>query len=842
MCRGVAWPELAPGEDARRTCFDGGCAATSFALSARGTLAHPMKRSLYRKYRPQTFAEVVGQDHVARTLRNAVETDAVAHAYLFAGPRGTGKTSTARILAKALNCVGPDGRRTSPRPRPAASATLRGHRRRHVARRHRDGRRLQPRHRRHPRPARQGRLRAGRRALQGLHHRRGPHAHARGLQRAAQDAGGAAGARRLRARHHRAAQDPRDHPLALPALRLPPPAGARHRRACWRPSWSARTRAPTRSAAGRASRSRRRRCARSRATRRAAFATPSARSRSSSPTPTASSSLADVLDALGVTDTDLLFEITDIVAERRTGRGAAVRAAPGQRGRRLLAVHPRPAAPPAPALPAAAPRGVGRRRRRAARPRPDRRAGRAAARAPAAAGQQHARRARSCTSSRRSARPSARSATASTRGCSSSSRWSRSRGRSSTTPAAALEERLRRLEAAAPGTATRPPPPRRRRGRRRSAAAPPTGARKAAARRRRRAAAPATARAPPVAGRSRRPREAARAPPAPAAAPSATADAGRTRPTLTRRARHSAPGSSSSQRVQARQRKPVRDAARRPPQRRSTTTRSPWPCVRLRPDARARPRQRRAAGRRHRDALGAPAAARVRARRRRRPGRRPAPRPATAAAAARRSISPPSSSRPRAPSTPKSCPTTRKENHRGEPAAQQDDEAGPGDAAQDGEAQEELAVETVEASAGGGMVTVVVTGSLEIKEVRIKPEAVDPDDVEMLQDLVVAATNEALRAAQDLAPAEARRRHRRPRPAQHPGAVLDAPAAGVASRQTLGRVRERGARRHPARWRAVALERLRSPSASATCRCAPGTSSHRRTMRIVRHERVTHEE
>ena len=67
------------------------------------------------------------------------------------------------------------------------------------------------------------------------------------------------------------------------------------------------------------------------------------------------------------------------------------------------------------------------------------------------------------------------------------------------------------------------------------------------------------------------------------------------------------------------------------------------------------------------------------------------------------------------------------------------------------QAQEELAVETVEASAGGGTITVVVTGSLEGKEVRIKPEAVDPDDVEMLQDLVVAATNEALRAAQDLA-------------------------------------------------------------------------------------------
>ncbi len=66
-------------------------------------------------------------------------------------------------------------------------------------------------------------------------------------------------------------------------------------------------------------------------------------------------------------------------------------------------------------------------------------------------------------------------------------------------------------------------------------------------------------------------------------------------------------------------------------------------------------------------------------------------------------------------------------------------------------AQEELASQTVEASAGGGMVTVVATGALEVRDVRIKPEAVDPDDVEMLQDLVTAATNEALRAAQDLA-------------------------------------------------------------------------------------------
>jgi DNA polymerase-3 subunit gamma/tau len=73
---------------------------------------------LARKYRPQTFDDLVGQDHVARTLGNAIATHRVAHAFLFTGVRGVGKTTSARLLAKCLNCVGPDGRQTAPTAKP----------------------------------------------------------------------------------------------------------------------------------------------------------------------------------------------------------------------------------------------------------------------------------------------------------------------------------------------------------------------------------------------------------------------------------------------------------------------------------------------------------------------------------------------------------------------------------------------------------------------------------------------------------------------------------------------------------------------------------------------------
>ena len=66
-----------------------------------------MYRVLYRKWRPQTFSDVSGQPHITNTLMNEVRENRLAHAYLFTGSRGTGKTSCAKILAKAINCLHP---------------------------------------------------------------------------------------------------------------------------------------------------------------------------------------------------------------------------------------------------------------------------------------------------------------------------------------------------------------------------------------------------------------------------------------------------------------------------------------------------------------------------------------------------------------------------------------------------------------------------------------------------------------------------------------------------------------------------------------------------------------
>ena len=66
-------------------------------------------RVLARTYRPTSFAELIGQEAMVRTLSNAIATGRIAHAFILTGVRGVGKTTTARILARALNCVGPDG-------------------------------------------------------------------------------------------------------------------------------------------------------------------------------------------------------------------------------------------------------------------------------------------------------------------------------------------------------------------------------------------------------------------------------------------------------------------------------------------------------------------------------------------------------------------------------------------------------------------------------------------------------------------------------------------------------------------------------------------------------------
>ena len=205
------------------------CTARSPGSAPAGVLSVPVGSlaavalALYRKYRPAKFAEVVGQEHVTEPLSTALAAGRINHAYLFSGPAG---------LRQDLQRADPGPLaqlRAGPHPRAVRRLPvlrLAGPGRAGQHRRHRARRGLARRCRRHPRAARPGVLRAGRVALPGVHRRRGAHDHHAGLQRPAQDRGGAAGAPGVRVRDHRAGQGAAHHPLPHPPLPVPAdPAG-----------------------------------------------------------------------------------------------------------------------------------------------------------------------------------------------------------------------------------------------------------------------------------------------------------------------------------------------------------------------------------------------------------------------------------------------------------------------------------------------------------------------------------------------------------------------------------------------------------------------------------------
>ena len=166
---------------------------------------------LARKWRPQTFSDLVGQEHVSPTLANAIQRNGVAHAFLFTGVRGVGKTTSARILAKALNCD-ERARRPTPclrcAPRAQRSPTARDMDVQEIDGASYNGvdevRRLQESLALPPRA----------RSLQDLHRGRGPHALERGVERVLEDAGGAAAAREVHLRDDRGPQGPGHDPVA----------------------------------------------------------------------------------------------------------------------------------------------------------------------------------------------------------------------------------------------------------------------------------------------------------------------------------------------------------------------------------------------------------------------------------------------------------------------------------------------------------------------------------------------------------------------------------------------------------------------------------------------------